>query len=427
MTAEIAIFNKRAVALASDSAVTIRNHNSSPKIYTSVNKLFQMSKYNPVGIMIYGSAEFMDYPWEVIIKEHRRSIGSKSYKSLYNYGNDFLNHLKKTDLFSDKCQEDAVVSRAISFFNEILQNVEEEIKEKLKAKKDVTEKDAMDILRKELSLMGQAFIKTKYAVGFDSNDTKIIKNNYRDILKKVLKKVFEKLPLTNTDINNILNTVSFIYTKDLFPRSISGVVVAGFGDKDIFPSFIEYNFDLVVNNKPKYRVAGKDSISLDTTAIIRPFAQSEMVHLFIEGIDPLYHNHLSQYLEAIFKMMPTEIAKIIPNLKENEKIDFIKKITNANDTLFKELIKHNDKYRKNHHSSPILETVSSLPHIEIAEMAESLVSLTSFKRRMSLDAETVGGPTDVALITKGDGFIWIKRKHYFKPELNHHFFDNYYQ
>jgi hypothetical protein len=60
-------------------------------------------------------------------------------------------------------------------------------------------------------------------------------------------------------------------------------------------------------------------------------------------------------------------------------------------------------------------------------MAESLVNLTSFKRRVTMDPETVGGPIDVAVISKGDGFIWIKRKHYFKPDLNHQFFSNYFK
>ena len=41
-------------------------------------------------------------------------------------------------------------------------------------------------------------------------------------------------------------------------------------------------------------------------------------------------------------------------------------------------------------------------------------------------SETVGGPIDVALISKGDGLIWIKRKHYFAPELNQQFFHNKY-
>ena len=61
------------------------------------------------------------------------------------------------------------------------------------------------------------------------------------------------------------------------------------------------------------------------------------------------------------------------------------------------------------------------------ELLGALVSLTSFKRKFSLDAETVGGPIDVAVLSKGDGFVWIKRKHYFKAELNPHFLTDYFQ
>jgi hypothetical protein len=60
-------------------------------------------------------------------------------------------------------------------------------------------------------------------------------------------------------------------------------------------------------------------------------------------------------------------------------------------------------------------------------MAESLVNLTSFKRKVSMEVETVSEPIDVAVISAGDGFIWINRKHYFSPEQNHHFFANYYR
>lgn len=60
-------------------------------------------------------------------------------------------------------------------------------------------------------------------------------------------------------------------------------------------------------------------------------------------------------------------------------------------------------------------------------MAESLVNLTSFKRRITAEMETVGGPIDVAVISKGDGFVWIKRKHYFEKDLNPGFFAKYYR
>jgi hypothetical protein len=60
MTAEVAILNKAAVALAADSKVTIGS-GGNEKTYDSVNKIFTLSKRHPVGIMIYGNADFMGY------------------------------------------------------------------------------------------------------------------------------------------------------------------------------------------------------------------------------------------------------------------------------------------------------------------------------------------------------------------------------
>jgi nitric oxide synthase oxygenase domain/subunit len=93
------------------------------------------------------------------------------------------------------------------------------------------------------------------------------------------------------------------------------------------------------------------------------------------------------------------------------------------DAFFKRL----NKYSIEQHIRPVTSAVANLPKEELAVMAETLVNLTSFKRRVTHDPETVGGPVDVAVISKGDGFIWIKRKHYFDPNLNHHFFANYYR
>ena len=87
----------------------------------------------------------------------------------------------------------------------------------------------------------------------------------------------------------------------------------------------------------------------------------------------------------------------------------------------KEFIDYLDE-RKQSNYRPITTAVRSLPKEELAEMAEALVSLTSLKRRVSLAAETVGGPIDVAVISKGDGLVWIKRKQYFPPKLNHRYF-----
>ena len=74
---------------------------------------------------------------------------------------------------------------------------------------------------------------------------------------------------------------------------------------------------------------------------------------------------------------------------------------------------------------PVLQATGFLNKAELAAMAETLVNLVSFRKQVTMEAETVGGPIDVAVISKGDGFVWIKRKHYFPAELNHQFFANY--
>ncbi len=69
MTAEVCVMNRLGIALASDSAVTIGQED---KIYTSADKLFLLAENAPVGAMIYGGADFLDVPWETIIKTYRK-------------------------------------------------------------------------------------------------------------------------------------------------------------------------------------------------------------------------------------------------------------------------------------------------------------------------------------------------------------------
>ena len=64
MTAEVAVLNKSAVALAADSAMTVTVARAR-KTYPT-NKLFALTKHHPIGIMIYNNAQFMDIPWETI-------------------------------------------------------------------------------------------------------------------------------------------------------------------------------------------------------------------------------------------------------------------------------------------------------------------------------------------------------------------------
>lgn len=88
MTAEIAVMNKSAIALAADSKVTVTTEGVT-KTYDTVSKLFTLSKVAPVGVMIYGNAEFMGYPWETIIKLYREQKGRHTEAFIVDWSKDF--------------------------------------------------------------------------------------------------------------------------------------------------------------------------------------------------------------------------------------------------------------------------------------------------------------------------------------------------
>ena len=98
MTAEIAIMNRGAIALAADSAVTIRSYDGT-KIYNTVSKLFRLSKHMPVGIMLFGKADILGLPWETIIKEYRKFLVAQKFDTLEEYAKNFLGFVENNDLF----------------------------------------------------------------------------------------------------------------------------------------------------------------------------------------------------------------------------------------------------------------------------------------------------------------------------------------
>jgi len=63
----------------------------------------------------------------------------------------------------------------------------------------------------------------------------------------------------------------------------------------------------------------------------------------------------------------------------------------------------------------------AMPIKDAIDVAEFLVDLTCKFSRYTPGAATVGGPVEIAAITKHEGFKWVKRKYYFTQELNPEF------
>ena len=182
----------------------------------------------------------------------------------------------------------------------------------------------------------------------------------------------------------------------------SGVVFAGFGEEQMLPALVELRVEKV-DHKLNYQVRAEKEIGSrgSRNSLVRPFAQTEMVHRFMDGID----NSLREWVVSKVEEQLTSLVRDRPSVAElgRDVDDLVRMHTSEYEDRLQDHIAE-------HYSNPIKEMVRVLPKDELAHMAEFLVGLTSLKRRVSTDMETVGGPVDVAIVSKGDGFAWYTRE-----------------
>ena len=298
MTAEIAVMNKNAVVMAADSATTI---GTTGKTYRA-DKLFPLRAQEPIGLMIYNDANFMDIPWETFIKTYANMESRPVQPTVSEYMSDFLSYVSKLVHSSDPREVDEV--------------------------------------------KGNKF---------------------------------------------------------------SGVIVAGFGEDELLPTLMAVRVQNV-DGDLIYDLEDSSDFELeDLASVIAPFAQGEMVPLFFDGIDHDLRDKVVSRVERQLERFAKDLSELV-SLDEDEIEGLVRKHAKA---YKKGLGKYIDKY----YSSPIVQMVQSLPKDELAYLAESLVSLKSLKLRVSPNQETVGGPIDVAVITKGDGFVW--HKHDVRQSIRH--------
>lgn len=427
MTAEIAILNKSAVALAADSAVTLHN-GKKDKIYHTANKLFNLNKRFPVGIMIYNNAEFMGIPWDTIIKVYRTHCQPKEFDSIEEQCIDFIKFLESNEgMFSKIIQNQQIELHIWILFNQIKDNINIRIDDETKIN-PITPERVTEIVKELINTFKKNINSIKFLSQFNDDNVKEFLINHENEIQKIKNTVFDKLPISSSLFNELKQLSAQLFFKDYFNESfMSGIVIVGFGKKEFLPSLMDFQVEIAVDGKLKYKIGNKNFEVRGS--LIQPYAQNEMALSFIQGISPYLSTTLLSGLTETIKKINENIStiKILDDLADTQKEILLEKIQEINKTLFDGFINEIQQLINARYIEPVINSVTSLPKEELAIMAEALVYLTYLRKRFSEELETVGGEIDVAVISKGDGFIWIKRKHYFKAELNPHFFKNYFK
>lgn len=410
MTAEIALLNRRALAFAADSAVTITG-GINDKIYNSAEKIFELSRCVPIGLMLYNNMEFVGVPIDVITRKFR-SEQDAEFASCKDACDRYLEYLcgfkrSKDDetphlagILSPEMQEirrkhandlPALYNKAIGenkfdpesiscgFLVEILTEHE-----------SIHKKHPLDGFLSDIPL-------EQFVVEYGE----FVLNLFRGLVHSGRNEAVEK---------KALEWAFATLKSEIFSDSRTGLVFGGFGTEDLFPSLHSIEMDGIFFGQIKKRVT--QDIDIDRRgekAAIVPFAQTEMVERFLFGIDSDLEETVLEFVRKSSDLVLAKVKSASGQDLSSMGLDGASYSSNIRNLLDRLKMRSRDE---------TLDMVDFMPKQELAYAAESFVSLTSVKRKVSSQQETVGGPIDVAVITKNEGFVWIKRKHYFDRELN---------
>ncbi len=216
-----------------------------------------------------------------------------------------------------------------------------------------------------------------------------------------------------------------IFKRDLGMEAYTGLVIGGFGEQEHFPVVQHIVVCGMYDGILKYEEPRVQTISEAKPSYIQSFAETTAVNDFLFGVCDKVLGEVGRAVETI-RAAPGRVLRRVTGMRRDKKAELIEETEIASEEAAKD-IEEKIELLIMRRFGGILDVVEILPLKELAKVASTLVRLSSFEKQLSLEAETVGEPIDVAVISKGDGFIWINRKHYFQAGLNHRYFRDYQQ
>jgi hypothetical protein len=413
MTAIVGLINRETIAIAADSAITTV---PSGKVVNGVNKIFCISNRPPVSLGFYHVSTFHGLSWEVLAKEYRdRTRGE--FETIEQYENDFRAYLLE---LASNYQD----SEIFSYWNLLFQAFCLEV-----VKAYETESQSAGKLLNHQEFLLQLKTNINEYPSITTNLPTLerfleIFSTKNGLQTPHVAPIFEALVKDKNQLYELFH--AYI---DRFPSLgyFTGLFLAGFGSAQIFPQVRSFILIGYLDGALLTRPDGEKCFDSGPNAYghVVTFAQDDVIKTVVSGAAPALETWLMAELPKIVQTVKNRITKRLSKLDLTEEMQSVIAKEIANDDTLQIAISF-EKRLKNFLTtqfvSPTLQTLSHLPKQDLADLAESWLHLTVLNRRMTGQQESVGGEIDVLLITKGDGLIWVKRKHYFSAEQNYQFF-----
>lgn len=393
--AEIAIMNMKGIALA-----TSRREQST-------KKLFQLSNHHPVGIMVYGKPSYLRVPWEIFVKIYRDQLKEKNFTTLEEYVADFLSFIENSN-YADLKNEAAEAQFAYDALNNEVKMLAGDLSQ---IKRDlVTNSNVKNDITTEYQQHAEALITDRlkvlekdYINAFTDSDFRVMTKKFDESIDQMMDTHFEESLLKNAWRGKIKTLVCSNVLKNF--ANYSRLVFAGFGENELFPSVITVMIEGEINGKLKYAASSNLSKSVNATnpVYIIPLNEENKVSALTTGIDERMEDFSLTNLETMLGSMETKlIDQFKTKFKEDVDLDAVKEVIhNELVDVYQTYNQAVFEFKQSEYVQPLTDKLNNASKEALTEMATIFSNLTK---------EQGESTTDVAVITKGDGFHWAKPK-----------------
>jgi len=403
--------NQRAVALAADSAVTLID-GGTVVVRNDQRKLYQLVDKQPVGVMFFGVADIMGHPWDRLIEHYQKKVRPKEPPHLGDYAVSFTGMLDNLNEFfpADKQKDDykrllASVYRYVFHLAQYLRETNDET-----ISDNAILEEAIRRIWHDYQFRDDGSPRANLAC-FPAGFGDKVAHDHADIIRDLVSYGFASFDISPDSTQKLKDIAVFCVVKDLFLEDVTGLVFAGFGTEDRYPVVVTYLLSSIVGGIVKRAEASVDRIDTEVRSKIRMFADSEVTHAFIRGIDYGLERRVYGAIRAMLQGAVDQVIGAFPNANpaEREQVrarmqgELVPQYLDA----FRGMI---GDYQQQAYINPVLRVLEIAARPELAETAKELVSLNVFKKKIMAHRQTVGGAIDVAVISKDAGFQWFTRQ-----------------
>lgn len=426
MTTEIAVSNRLGIALATDSAVTITG-GGKVKIFDTADKLFELSAQHPAAVMFNGNMDCLGVPWEILVKDFRTAQGDNNRPTIARWTDEFLEYVQGHGLVSEHLTGGYIENVAGKEIAAVQSRVRYKLDEYVfRRGGDIRKFDLRRVLLETIEerqeFLGEFPVATSLS---DMMSKQKVHDAYFEKIYSEIEKRFKGDTLSDEEVAGLVNNVIEALLRAIPSDFAAGIIVAGYGADEMFPSLCSVEIDGRVAGRLKITEIEHKTIkdSSDNGQVVY-FAQTEVIERLLKGVDPVFVEKTTEFIRrAVMQVAETIETALRKKKMTKSEIESRKTLVrDVADTVAKEFESDTVEKLRSSFSQQFDDMVAMMPKQELIELAEALVSITAVEHKASSDEGTVGGPIDVAFITKHEGFVWIKRKHYFEASRNPRYF-----